>query len=199
MTDSDIVPEVSGDFLLSLVALRGASQIHQHTGQCAGGVMGEKQIHRMIVTGFNAKEVLPVGSPVHPRRPIAVDGAATAPNDGVGKASADCPRLPFLPCGFHDIGKSIYEEAAILIRRHEVRVIRGLLVHPGAYGRRIVRVGGIDGEFVDVEPQATTGKFRTQIGLEILRCQIAREEDCLLRTVVRCTGFRLRVRWLSGG
>ena len=33
-------------------------------------------------------------------------------------------------------------------------------------------------------PKTTTGKFRTQIGLKILRCQIAREEDCLLQTVV---------------
>lgn len=86
----------------------------------------------MIVASFNAKEIFPVGRPIHLRGAIAVDGAAAAPDDGVGESPADRAWLPVFPRLFHEIGKSIHEEAAILIRRHEVRVILGLVVSPGA-------------------------------------------------------------------
>ena len=86
----------------------------------------------MIVASFNAKEIFPVGRPIHLRGAIAVDGAAAAPDDGVGESPADRAWLPVFPRRFHDIGKSIYEEATVLIRRHEVGVILRFLVRPGA-------------------------------------------------------------------
>ena len=52
-----------------------------------------------------------------------------------------------------------------------------------------MRVGGIDREFICVEPRATIREFQQQVGLETLRRQITGKENRLLQTVVLCTGL----------
>ena len=112
------VPEVGGHEAVPFGNLGRAGQVDDHAGQLAGGVVGEQQVHAVILVPLDVREVVGAGVAVHLRRAVALDLAPVETDDRLAAPPGHGAGLALLPGGGHALGGALDEEGGVLAGFH---------------------------------------------------------------------------------